>query len=88
MDGLECPVTARRRDRVLSDDELAKVWHAADDGPFGHVLKLLILTGARREEITQLLGGARRRHHQLARRAHQERRGASHPAVAAGAWRC
>ena len=54
MDGLECPVTATRRDRVLSDDELVKVWHAADDGPFGHALKLLILTGARREEITQL----------------------------------
>ena len=34
--------------------ELAKVWHAADGGPFGHALKLLILTGARREEITQL----------------------------------
>ena len=54
MDGLECPVSATRRDRVLSDDELVKIWHAADDGPFGHVLKLLILTGARREEITQL----------------------------------
>ena len=54
MDGLECPVTANRRDRVLSDDELVKVWHAADDGPFGDILKLLILTGARREEITQL----------------------------------
>ena len=54
MDGLECPVSATRRDRVLSDDELAKVWHAADDGPFGHALRLLILTGARREEITQL----------------------------------
>ena len=54
MDGLECPVAANRRDRVLSDDELARVWHAADDGPFGDILKLLILTGARREEITQL----------------------------------
>ena len=30
------------------------MWHAADDGPFGDILKLLILTGARREEITQL----------------------------------
>jgi integrase len=54
MDGLECPVAANRRDRVLSDDELARVWHSADDGPFGDILKLLILTGARREEITQL----------------------------------
>jgi integrase len=54
MDGLECPVAANRRDRVLSDDELVKVWRAADAGPFGDILKLLILTGARREEITQL----------------------------------
>jgi integrase len=54
MDGLECPVTANRRDRVLSDGELLKVWRSADDGPFGDILKLLILTGARREEITQL----------------------------------
>ena len=54
MDGLECPVSATRRDRVLSDIELAKVWHAADDGPFGRAIRLLILTGARREEIGQL----------------------------------
>ena len=54
MEALECPVTANRRDRVLSDDELVTIWRAADNGPFGDILKLLILTGARREEITQL----------------------------------
>jgi integrase len=54
MVGLERPVAANRRDRVLSDDELVKVWGADDDGPYGDILKLLILTGARRQEITQL----------------------------------
>jgi integrase len=42
-----------RRDRVLSDDELAALWQAAGDAgfPFGHGVQLLVLTGARREEI-------------------------------------
>jgi integrase len=42
-----------RRDRVLSDAELALVWRAAVETgwPFGPVFRLLILTGARRDEI-------------------------------------
>lgn len=43
----------KSRERVLSDEELAKVWRATE-GLFGAVTRLLILTGARREEITQL----------------------------------
>lgn len=39
------------RARVLSDAELRTVWNAAGDGDFGHIVKLLILTGARRQEI-------------------------------------
>jgi integrase len=42
---------AKGRERVLTDTELAEVWHAAGDGPYGTILKLLILTGQRREEI-------------------------------------
>jgi integrase len=44
------------RDRVLTDVELAAVWHgaAALGGPVGSALQLLILTGARREEIGAL----------------------------------
>ena len=38
----------------MSDDELAKIWRAAGADPYGDIVKLLILTGARREEITQL----------------------------------
>jgi integrase len=44
----------KSRERVLSDDELVKVWNAAPDGPYGAVVRMLALTGARREEIAQL----------------------------------
>ena len=44
------------RERVLDDDELAKVWNAAAELPwqYAQAIRLLILTGARREEIGQL----------------------------------
>ena len=50
------PGAASKRDRVLSDQELGAAWHAAEKmgGPHGGVIQLLILTGARREEIGQL----------------------------------
>jgi integrase len=43
----------KSRDRVLTDEELAKVWTACS-GPYGAVVRMLALTGARREEIAQL----------------------------------
>jgi integrase len=39
------------RTRVLSDGELAAVWKACGDDESGRIVKLLILTGARREEV-------------------------------------
>ena len=39
------------RSRVLTNDELGKVWRACQDDDFGRIVKLLILTGARRSEI-------------------------------------
>jgi integrase len=41
---------------VLSDAEVVKVWGAStsEEGPFGAAVRLLLLTGARREEICQL----------------------------------
>jgi integrase len=42
------------RDRVLSDTELVKVWNACGDDAFGRIVKLLILTGCRRDEIGSL----------------------------------
>ena len=43
-----------QRDRVLPDAELALVWKASDEGLFGPFFRLLILTGARRDEIGAL----------------------------------
>jgi integrase len=39
------------RDRVLSDDELALVWNACRDDDYGRIVRLLVLTGQRREEV-------------------------------------
>ena len=39
------------RDRVLTDHELGAIWRACQDDDFGRIVKLLILTGCRREEI-------------------------------------
>jgi integrase len=47
------PVVAR--DRVLSDSELAAVWNACSDNEGGRIVKLLILTGARRDEVGGML---------------------------------
>jgi integrase len=50
------PDKAKARDRVLTNAEVAKLWTAADavTEPFGAVIKLLLLTGARLNEIGQL----------------------------------
>ncbi|HEY2034934.1 MAG TPA: tyrosine-type recombinase/integrase [Rhizomicrobium sp.] len=46
------------RTRVLSDTELAKVWHAAGSmGIYGDMVRLLILTGQRGGEISRLRAG-------------------------------
>jgi integrase len=42
-----------KRDRVLSDPELRAVWAAAE-GPFGRMIRFILLTGARRNEAAQL----------------------------------
>jgi integrase len=39
------------RERVLTDPELVSIWRGANSSQFGIITKLLILTGARREEI-------------------------------------
>jgi integrase len=49
--GTKNPDDAPSRDLVLSDVELAHVWRAAGDDAFGKIIRLLILTGCRREEI-------------------------------------
>lgn len=40
-----------KRDRVLTDDELVDLWACCGEDDFGRIIKLLILTAARREEV-------------------------------------
>jgi integrase len=56
MVGVDKPGAEVRRERLLSDGELVKVWNAAErlGAPYGSAFQLLILTGARREEIGRL----------------------------------
>jgi integrase len=42
------------RDRVLTDGELGLIWNACLDDDYGVILKLLMLTGQRANEIAQL----------------------------------
>ena len=41
----------RARDRILNDDELRALWAATEDGSFGAFVRLLLLTGQRREKV-------------------------------------
>lgn len=59
--GVDKPGATIARDRVLTDTELVLVWNAASwdpvkkiGWPFGPAVRLLMLTGARREEIGAL----------------------------------
>jgi integrase len=55
----ERPRSETARDRVLTDAELVKVWNASEElSPANRdAFRLLVLTGARREEISQLHWG-------------------------------
>jgi integrase len=43
----------RARERVLTDDELRKIW-AINNGVFGSFIRFLLLTGARRNEASEM----------------------------------
>jgi integrase len=45
------PERVATRDRVLTDGELVEIWRGCRDDDFGRIVKLLILTGQRREEV-------------------------------------
>jgi integrase len=49
--GTAKPKEAEPRSRVLSDDELRRIWLACRDDAYGRIIKLLVLTGARRGEV-------------------------------------
>jgi len=54
--GMDTPPAVVPRDRVLSDAELARIWLAAATAGklFGPIVRLLIATGQRREEVSGL----------------------------------
>jgi integrase len=46
--------TLTARERVLDDAELVAIWRALEDDQYGAIVRLLILVGARRDEIASL----------------------------------
>ena len=54
--GVRMPAASTARDRVLNDAELRLVWQAsaALSEPFGAFVRLLVLTGQRRDEVAQM----------------------------------
>jgi integrase len=52
-DKIKAPAAEESRDRTLSDDEIRLVWGAFErvGGAFGAIAKLLLMSGARRDEI-------------------------------------
>jgi integrase len=53
---IKAPAAETARDRVLNDDELAAVWRAAEatEQPYREFVKMLILTGQRRNEVAEM----------------------------------
>jgi integrase len=52
---VEKPFKEKPRERLLSDAELCALWNACKgDGPFGDALRVLMCTGARRDEISRM----------------------------------
>lgn len=56
VSGVEAPPPLRARDRYLSDDELRSAWATSFTltHPYGTMLRMLMLTGQRRGEVTGL----------------------------------
>ena len=49
--GTHKAIEEQSRDHVLTDAELRAAWHAAGPADFGTIVRLLILTGQRRDEV-------------------------------------
>ncbi len=50
---LKPPPSSRVRERILSDDELVRVWNASAEGIFGSYIRVLILTAQRKGQWLQ-----------------------------------
>ena len=49
--GTNRPAEPKSRNRVIADGELADIWASSRNDDYGRLVKLLILTGQRREEV-------------------------------------
>jgi integrase len=49
--GTRKPADPKPREHVLSNAELVRVWKSCGDDDFGRIVKLLVLLGARRQEV-------------------------------------
>jgi integrase len=49
--GTNRPPEPKSRERVLADRELAEIWRGCRDDDYGRIIKLLMLTGQRRNEV-------------------------------------
>jgi len=53
--GTENPVEGKEpRDRVLTDDEIRAIWRHCEEDDFGRIVRILLLTACRRDEIGAL----------------------------------
>lgn len=53
LEGYSAPGKDTKRKRILSDDELKKIWHACEES-FGDMIRLVMLWGCRNGEIGRL----------------------------------
>jgi integrase len=65
--GIRPQVEEAKRDRLLSDDEIRWLWDASNETgqPFGSAAKLLLLTGQRRGEVSEMTNREIDRHKHL-----------------------
>jgi integrase len=72
--GTNRPAEPKSRERVLADGELAEIWRACRDDDYGRIVRLLMLTAQRRDEVggmrwaeingdTWVIPGARTKNH-------------------------
>jgi len=55
LQGIKNPGKVNQRERVLSDEELRAVWSALPSDRFGSLVRLMILTGQRKSEVSHLV---------------------------------
>ncbi|UIY40827.1 tyrosine-type recombinase/integrase [Methylobacterium radiotolerans] len=55
--GTNKPADEKARDRVLNETELRAIWRACRDDTYGRIVRLLLLTGQRRDEVGSMSEG-------------------------------